>query len=89
MLPYQSLHLPAAPKRGGKAWLGIGTGARRARAFPDFEQIRRPVSKGGAQFYQRGILCSILLSYADRHPSLIPPTPLTGNPLATAGAAKA
>jgi len=57
------------PRPMGAAWLGIGTGARRAEAFPDFEQIRRPVSKGGAQFYQQGILCSILLSYADMTPA--------------------
>ena len=57
------------PRPRGATWLGIGTGARRARAFPDFEQIHRPVSKGGAQFYQQGILCSILLSYADTTPA--------------------
>lgn len=36
-----------------------------ARAFPEFEQIRHEVSRHDAQF--SGILCSILLSYADHH----------------------
>ncbi len=44
--------------------LGSGLAWRsRTEAFPDFEQIRRAVSHRGAQFL--GILCSILLSYAD------------------------
>ena len=60
---------------------GLAEGARRARAFPDFEQIRRPVSKDGAQFYQQGILCSILLSYADIDTApLYPPGPGPATP---------
>ncbi len=37
----------------------------RAAAFPDFERIHCVVSKRSAQFGCLGILCSILLSYAD------------------------
>ncbi|GAN84720.1 hypothetical protein GHA01_09700 [Novacetimonas hansenii] len=43
-------------------WHGIP-----ARAFPEFEQIRHVVSRRDAQLLL-GILCSILLSYADIHP---------------------
>ncbi|GBR21756.1 hypothetical protein AA105894_2874 [Asaia spathodeae NBRC 105894] len=45
--------------------LGSGLARRIARAFPEFEQIHHDVSDHGAQFL--GILCSILLSYADHH----------------------
>ena len=47
---------------------GLGSGSARQQvppAFPDFERIRRAVSHRGAQFLELGILCSILLSYAD------------------------
>lgn len=50
---------------GRKAWLGIGT-IKAIRAFPEFERIHRGVSYHGAQFKTLGILCSILLSYADK-----------------------
>ena len=46
------------------AWLGIGK-ALSAPAFPDFERFRYAVSARNAQLNQLGILCSILLSYAD------------------------
>jgi hypothetical protein len=37
-----------------RAWLGIGTVAECShQAFPDFEQIRRVVSRRGAQFETR------------------------------------
>lgn len=53
-----------------KAWLGIGT-IETIRAFPEFERIHHAVSHHGAQFKTLGILCSILLSYADKHVSRI------------------
>lgn len=50
------------------AWLGIGT-IEMIRAFPEFERIHHAVSHHGAQFETLGILCSILLSYADTQPN--------------------
>ena len=72
MLPIQSLHLPLA---------GLGSGSARCKrtvAFPDFEQIRCAVSERNAQLVL-GILCSILLSYAD----VVSPSSLVAGSLQT------
>ncbi|WP_172491798.1 hypothetical protein [Gluconobacter oxydans] len=58
-----------------KAWLGIGT-IEMIRAFPEFERIHHAVSHHGAQFKTLGILCSILLSYADKQADRISVTVL-------------
>ena len=60
MLPIQSLHLHRISPE-----LGSGLACwKTSEAFPDFEQIDCVVSGRNPQFVL-GILCSILLSYAD------------------------
>ncbi len=70
-----------------KAWLGIGT-IKMIRAFPEFERIHHAVSHHGAQFKTLGILCSILLSYADKQGDRISVTVPLQPPPTTSGSGR-